>query len=57
MLYYNNIARGFMKSGIHPYYRTVVFHDTSTGSYFKVGSTIHTENHYVGRERVPLYHD
>ncbi|EOD2822466.1 TPA: type B 50S ribosomal protein L31 [Providencia stuartii] len=32
-----------MKSGIHPQYRTVVFHDTSADAYFKVGSTIKTE--------------
>ncbi|OTA19044.1 50S ribosomal protein L31 [Xenorhabdus beddingii] len=32
-----------MKSGIHPNYRTVVFHDTSTDTYFKVGSTIYTQ--------------
>ncbi|PKH21377.1 50S ribosomal protein L31 [Enterobacterales bacterium CwR94] len=32
-----------MKSGIHPAYRTVVFHDTSADHYFKVGSTIKTE--------------
>ncbi|MDX7986321.1 type B 50S ribosomal protein L31 [Xenorhabdus sp. 12] len=31
-----------MKPGIHPTYRTVVFHDTSADTYFKVGSTIHT---------------
>ncbi|EHM48281.1 MAG: type B 50S ribosomal protein L31 [Yokenella regensburgei] len=32
-----------MKADIHPYYRTVVFHDTSANEYFKVGSTIKTE--------------
>lgn len=32
-----------MKHGIHPQYRTVVFHDTSADAYFKVGSTIKTE--------------
>ncbi|SFN36566.1 large subunit ribosomal protein L31 [Izhakiella capsodis] len=32
-----------MKEGIHPEYRTVVFHDTSADAYFKVGSTIKTE--------------
>lgn len=31
-----------MKHGIHPQYRTVVFHDTSADAYFKVGSTIKT---------------
>ncbi|PIJ50610.1 50S ribosomal protein L31 [Erwinia sp. OLTSP20] len=31
-----------MKAGIHPEYRTVVFHDTSADAYFKVGSTIRT---------------
>jgi len=32
-----------MKPGIHPAYRTVVFHDTSVDEYFKVGSTIKTD--------------
>ncbi|WP_437889688.1 type B 50S ribosomal protein L31 [Phytobacter sp. V91] len=32
-----------MKPDIHPYYRTVVFHDTSANEYFKVGSTIKTD--------------
>ncbi len=32
-----------MKSGIHPHYRPVVFHDTTADEYFKVGSTIATE--------------
>ena len=32
-----------MKPGIHPAYRTVVFHDTSADEYFKVGSTIKTD--------------
>jgi len=32
-----------MQHGIHPDYRTVVFHDTSVNEYFKVGSTIKTE--------------
>ena len=32
-----------MKLGIHPQYRTVIFHDTSADAYFKVGSTIQTE--------------
>ncbi|MBJ3816388.1 type B 50S ribosomal protein L31 [Shimwellia pseudoproteus] len=32
-----------MKDGIHPHYRTVVFHDTSANEYFKVGSTISTD--------------
>ncbi len=32
-----------MKTGIHPAYRTVVFHDTSADEYFKVGSTIKTD--------------
>lgn len=29
--------------GIHPEYRTVVFHDTSVDEYFKIGSTIKTD--------------
>lgn len=32
-----------MKPGIHPHYRTVVFHDTSVDHYFKTGSTIKTD--------------
>ena len=32
-----------MKAGIHPNYRTVVFHDLSADTYFKVGSTINTD--------------
>ncbi|WP_426445497.1 type B 50S ribosomal protein L31 [Siccibacter colletis] len=32
-----------MKNGIHPLYRTVVFHDTSANEYFKIGSTIKTD--------------
>jgi large subunit ribosomal protein L31 len=32
-----------MKTGIHPNYRTVVFHDLSADTYFKVGSTIKTD--------------
>ncbi|MGF1695349.1 type B 50S ribosomal protein L31 [Vibrio kyushuensis] len=31
-----------MKPGIHPNYRTVVFHDTSVDKYFLVGSTLET---------------
>lgn len=45
MLHYNITNKmGFiMKLGIHPQYRTVIFHDTSADAYFKVGSTIQTE--------------
>ena len=32
-----------MKPDIHPFYRTVVFHDTSANEFLKVGSTIKTE--------------
>ena len=32
-----------MKPDIHPFYRTVVFHDTSANEFFKGGSTIKTE--------------
>ena len=32
-----------MKPGIHPEYRTVVFHDTSVDKYFLVGSTLKTD--------------
>ncbi|UAN52720.1 type B 50S ribosomal protein L31 [Serratia sp. JSRIV002] len=32
-----------MKASIHPDYRTVVFHDLSADTYFKVGSTIKTD--------------
>jgi uncharacterized protein YbaA (DUF1428 family) len=36
-----------MKPDIHPFYRTVVFHDTSANEFFKVGSTIKTEHEEV----------
>lgn len=32
-----------MKPGIHPEYRTVVFHDTSVNKYFLIGSALQTE--------------
>ncbi|MEH0832205.1 type B 50S ribosomal protein L31 [Pectobacterium cacticida] len=32
-----------MKAGIHPDYRTVVFHDTSADVYYRIGSTIRTD--------------
>jgi large subunit ribosomal protein L31 len=32
-----------MKPGIHPEYRTVVFHDTSVDKYFLIGSTLQTD--------------
>ncbi|GKW12182.1 50S ribosomal protein L31 type B [Pectobacterium carotovorum subsp. carotovorum] len=32
-----------MKAGIHPDYRTVVFHDTSADVYYRTGSTIKTD--------------
>ncbi|WP_086982502.1 type B 50S ribosomal protein L31 [Vibrio aphrogenes] len=32
-----------MKKGIHPEYRTVVFHDTSVDEYFLIGSTLQTK--------------
>ena len=32
-----------MKSGIHPDYRPVVFHDTSVDSYFVIRSTLKTD--------------
>ncbi|PCJ29955.1 MAG: 50S ribosomal protein L31 [Gammaproteobacteria bacterium] len=31
-----------MKPGIHPEYRDVLFHDTSSDSYFVIGSTANT---------------
>lgn len=31
-----------MKSGIHPDYRKVLFHDTSSDTYFVIGSTVST---------------
>ncbi|GIS01564.1 MAG: 50S ribosomal protein L31 type B [Gammaproteobacteria bacterium] len=31
-----------MKPGIHPEYRDVLFHDTSSDTYFVVGSTVQT---------------
>ncbi|MGL4485636.1 MAG: type B 50S ribosomal protein L31 [Yersinia sp. (in: enterobacteria)] len=38
-----------MKLGIHPNYRTVVFHDTSADTYFSIGSTI-TTNRIIERD-------
>ena len=32
-----------MKSGIHPNYRKVIFHDTSVDEYFIIGSTLATD--------------
>ncbi|WP_276972612.1 type B 50S ribosomal protein L31 [Tatumella ptyseos] len=32
-----------MKPDIHPYYRPVLFHDTTSDEYFRTGSTIRTE--------------
>ncbi|CAG9000537.1 MAG: 50S ribosomal protein L31 type B [Candidatus Celerinatantimonas neptuna] len=32
-----------MKEGIHPTYRTVIFHDTSVDEYFLIGSTLETD--------------
>lgn len=31
-----------MRSGIHPEYRDVLFHDTSSDTYFVIGSTVET---------------
>lgn len=33
-----------MKPGIHPTYRTVVFHDTTADAYFVIRSTIETKD-------------
>ncbi|AZC26376.1 MULTISPECIES: type B 50S ribosomal protein L31 [Pseudomonas] len=32
-----------MKPGIHPTYRTVLFHDTAADVYFLIGSTVDTD--------------
>jgi len=32
-----------MKEGIHPDYRQVIFHDTSVNEYFKIGSTMNSD--------------
>ncbi|WP_028695326.1 type B 50S ribosomal protein L31 [Pseudomonas cremoricolorata] len=32
-----------MKPGIHPQYRTVLFHDTAADVYFLIGSTVDTD--------------
>ena len=32
-----------MKTGIHPEYRKIVFHDTSVDEYFLIGSTLKTD--------------
>jgi large subunit ribosomal protein L31 len=33
-----------MRSGIHPEYREVLFHDTNANAFFVIGSTIKTAN-------------
>ncbi|MGX9080669.1 50S ribosomal protein L31, partial [Klebsiella pneumoniae] len=32
-----------MKAGIHPDYRTVLFHDTAADVFFLIGSTVDTD--------------
>jgi large subunit ribosomal protein L31 len=32
-----------MKDGIHPGYRQIIFHDTSVNEYFKIGSTMNSD--------------
>ncbi|MDB6048886.1 MAG: rpmE [Pseudomonas sp.] len=32
-----------MKTGIHPEYRSVLFHDTASDTFFLIGSTVDTE--------------
>lgn len=32
-----------MKTGIHPNYRIVLFHDTAADEYFLIGSTVETD--------------
>jgi large subunit ribosomal protein L31 len=32
-----------MKSGIHPNYRPVLFHDTASDTFFLIGSTVDTD--------------
>jgi len=36
-----------MKAGIHPAYRTVLFHDTAADAYFLIGSTVDTDRTQV----------
>ena len=36
-----------MKPGIHPDYRTVLFHDTAVDAYFLIGSTMDTDRTHV----------
>ena len=38
------LAEVGMKSDIHPEYRDVLFHDTSSDTYFIVGSTVQTSD-------------
>ncbi|MEG5266633.1 type B 50S ribosomal protein L31 [Pseudomonas sp. JDS28PS106] len=35
-----------MKPGIHPAYRTVLFHDTAADAFFLIGSTVDTDRTY-----------
>lgn len=41
-----------MKLGIHPEYRDVLFHDTSSDTYFVIGSTVKTKQtaEFEGKE-------
>ncbi|MFC0268959.1 type B 50S ribosomal protein L31 [Kushneria aurantia] len=44
-----------MKSGIHPEYRTVVFHDTNADTHFRIPSTVSTsETIELDGETFPL---
>jgi large subunit ribosomal protein L31 len=36
-----------MKPGIHPDYRTVLFHDTAADVYFLIGSTVDTDRSHT----------
>ncbi|ADM97407.1 type B 50S ribosomal protein L31 [Dickeya dadantii] len=44
-----------MKAGIHPNYRTVLFHDTSENVFYKIGSTIKTDRTYEHEGEVYPY--
>ena len=44
-----------MKPGIHPSYRTVLFHDAAANAYFLIGSTVETDKTHEYQGQVYPY--
>jgi len=46
-----------MRSGIHPEYQQVLFHDTNADVYFLIGSTLQTKQtrEYQGKDQGKVY--